>query len=250
MTEDTFVDILTKDLAPPPPYFQENAKLNKEYIIPLDQMIDQPALALSTESFKSQLQDSSTLIVDTRNADDFSNAFIQNSVNVGLKGSFAPWMGSLFPELQQPIVFICEEGTENEVITRLARVGFSNIKGYLCGGITSWIHEGLPVLQMNQISERSDMENIASDALILDVRKPSEFKTGSIEHSISVPLSQNIAWEEFDQTKTYYVYCAYGYRSMIFSSLAIKNGLKNIVNMRGGYKQYAEIPILSACENK
>jgi len=145
MTKEEFIEEVTAGLVPPPQYFAKNAKLNKSGYGSFDEVLEQGAVALTVDTFENIVEQEGALVIDTRHQDQFKDGFIPNSIFIGLDGSFAPWVGALIPDLQQPIVFLAEAGREEEVVTRLSRVGYDNTLGYLAGGMDAWKAAGKDV---------------------------------------------------------------------------------------------------------
>jgi rhodanese-related sulfurtransferase len=185
----------------------------------------------------------SALILDTRDAQTFAASFIPNAINIGIDGNFAPWVGALVPDIQQPILLVTDEGREEEVVTRLARVGFDHTLGYLKGGMEAW---------QNASKETDHIQSIAVDQLaqemaegkpvkILDVRKKMEYLAEHIMDAENLPLNEiNRNMSEIDKNVTYFVHCAGGYRSMIFNSLLRARGYHNLIDIKGGFKAIKE----------
>ena len=172
------------------------------------------------------------VIVDTRKADDFEKGFIQGSVNIGLNGQFAVWVGTLL-KIKDPLILITESGKEQETILRLARVGYENIAGYLEGGIHAWNEE----LETVQSIAAEDMKSsVRAGVQVLDVRKPGEWSVSHLKYAHFVPLADMpVNLKPFDKEKTYIVHCGGGYRSMTAISLMKKEGFKNLINVYGGF---------------
>ena len=129
-----------------------------------------------------------------------------------------------------------DEGRENEVVTRLARVGYDNAMGYLSGGIKSWKNAGNTVASIKSISAQEFAEIAKDKVNILDVRKESEFFSEHIVGAENMPL--DFVYKQFSslsKEETKYVHCAGGYRSMIFSSILHKKGYHNLINIEGGF---------------
>ena len=166
---------------------------------------------------------------------------------IGIHGSFAPWVGALIADLHQPIIFLAEEGREEEVVTRLSRVGYDNPLGYLAGGIAAWKVAGKEVDTLNSISAEALAEKWqAGTQNILDVRKPGEFEAGHVEGAENLPLDFiNEQMNQVDKAKDYQVHCARGYRSVIFCSIMKSRGFAHVTNIEGGYAamKKAGIPV-------
>ena len=183
------------------------------------------------------------MILDTRDAQSFAKGFVPNSINIGIDGSFAPWVGSMIPDIKQEILLVTEPGRETEVITRLARVGYDFTIGYLEGGIESWKKAG---------KETDTIQSISADTLaakqqenpsiaIVDVRKASEYGSEHILNAQNAPLDFiNESMATIDKDKTYFVHCAGGYRSMIFISILKARGFEHLIDVKGGFKEIKE----------
>lgn len=237
MTREEFIEKVTDGMLPPPKYFFEDAKINKQGYESIEKVISKNKTALSLEEFK-QFQKEGALVLDTRIPDDFEKGFIKGSISVGLNGQYAVWVGTLF-EIKTPILLIADEGKEEEAILRLARVGFENVKGYLENGISCW-DETLDTIS----SIAPEMVKDKISAKILDVRKPGEFETAHIKDALFVPLSdmpENL--NQLDKKEQYLVHCAGGYRSMIACSIMKAQGFESPVNVYGGFSKIKETGI-------
>jgi rhodanese-related sulfurtransferase len=162
---------------------------------------------------------------------------ILGALNIGLDGDFAPFVGSIIPAGQKQILLVCELGREIEGLVRLCRVGYHQCKGYLSGGMNSWIDADYLCGSVVNIDVKEMIEESAfRDVQPIDVRKPSEFMLGNVECAINIPLSAEILLLERVTTSIHnLVYCADGYRFMIFMSLLKANGFYALANVAGGY---------------
>jgi len=234
MTKEEFIKTLTVGITPPPAYFFADASINKNGYTSIDTVILQNVKPLSVEELKNEIINGA-LVLDTRVPDEFEKGFVNGSLNIGLNGSYAIWAGTLI-DISHPVVIVASEGTEKESIVRLARVGFENVKGYLSGGISSWLSAGNPVDTLPSV-EPEKFETMIKDNSkeILDVRRDGEFDTSHVKNSEHIPLaelSNRIA--ELDSGKEYLIYCRTGYRSMIAASLLRRKGIRSVVNVRKG----------------
>ncbi len=238
LTKEAFIKEVLSGLMPPPNYFPKNVLMNINGYDSIDEVIDRGTKALSVAAFEAIAEQKSALILDTRNPEEFAKAFIPNSINIGINGSFAVWVGTLIPDIKQQILLITDNGLEEEVITRLARVGYDFAIGYLDGGIEAWIKaaketESIPTVT---VEEFANLEVQNPDINILDVRKNSEYYSEHIINAINAPLDYiNDSMVQVDKNKTYYVHCAGGYRSMIFASILKARGYDNLINVNGGF---------------
>jgi rhodanese-related sulfurtransferase len=176
-------------------------------------------------------------MLDTRDPQVFAKGFIPNSINIGLNGQFAPWVGALITDLQQPILLITDQGKEEETITRLTRVGYDSTIGYLDGGFEKWTDAGKEIDTIESISaEAFELASQKEEITALDVRKPGEYESEHLEFTLSRPLDFINDWTgEINPKSTYYIHCAGGYRSMIAASILKSRGVENVIDIAGGY---------------
>ncbi|MFT4738279.1 MAG: hydroxyacylglutathione hydrolase [Paraglaciecola sp.] len=237
MSKQEFVAEVTNGLLPPPQYFAANVAMNKSGAKGIDVVLEKGNVALDVETFEAVANHEGALVLDTRSAEDYAAGHIPNSIFIGLEGSFAPWVGALIPDLLQPIVFIAPAGQEEEVVIRLSRVGYDNTLGFLSGGLTSWKAAKKDIESVVSISADTFADTFEKGALdVLDVRKPGEFTAEHVQDAVTQPLdfiSENM--EQIDTEKTYHVYCAGGYRSMIACSILKSRGIHKLVNVEGGF---------------
>ena len=243
MTKDEFIKEVITGLTAPPAYFPLNVMMNIQGYDNIDQVLERGTQALSPEAFEAAANETGALILDTRHAQEFAKGFIPNSVNIGIDGSFAPWVGAMIPDIKQQILIVAEPGREEEIVTRLARVGYDYAIGFLAGGFKSWVDAGKEVDSIRSISANELAEIQANDSSIniLDVRKKSEYDSEHIINALNAPLDYiNESMLQIDKNKTYYVHCAGGYRSMIFASTLKARGYDNLIDIDGGFKSIKE----------
>lgn len=236
MTEEEFVKEVTDGLLPPPAYFPLNVKLNKEGYDSIDSVVERGAKALSVEEFEFVANETDALVLDVRHQFEFIKGFIPQSIFIGLGGTFAPWVGALIKDIQQPLLLVVPEGKAEETITRLSRVGFDNVLGYLQGGFDSWKNSGKEVDTLLSVTAETLEQKINEGALVFDTRKPGEYAAEHIENVPSTPLdflNDHIA--EFPTEEDFYVHCAGGYRSVIAASILKARGFHNVIDVAGGY---------------
>jgi hydroxyacylglutathione hydrolase len=233
MTKEEFVKEVTDGLLPPPSYFGMNVRMNKLGYESIDSVLERGARSLNSQEFEAVAEDSEALILDTRNPQDFAKGFIPNSINIGLNGQFAPWVGALIPEGEK-ILLVTEEGKEEEAVTRLARVGFDQTIGYLQGGFKAWTGQ-VDTIQSEPAAYFEESFN-KDKGTVIDVRKPSEFEAEHVEGAINVPLDYfNDHLQEIPKDKHFFIYCAGGYRSMIAASILKARGWDNLTDVAGGF---------------
>jgi hydroxyacylglutathione hydrolase len=244
MTKAEFVKEVTDGLLPPPSYFPLNVKMNKEGYENIDTVVERGIRPLSPEAFEVAANETGALILDTRDAQVFAKAFIPNAINIGIDGSFAPWVGALVTDIKQPILLVTEPGREEEVVIRLARVGYDHAIGFLEGGIANWIKAGKEVDAIESISADAFAKLYAKDVLVVDVRKYSEYQAEHAETAVNIPLDfLNDHLAEIPKDKTVYMHCAGGYRSMIANSMLKARGWDNVIDIAGGFSAMAQTSI-------
>jgi hydroxyacylglutathione hydrolase len=237
MTKEAFIQEVTDGLLPPPFYFPENVAMNKKGVSSLEGVVQNSLKPLSVEAFTVLMEDESVLLLDVRGPQVFCKGFIPRSVNIGLKGDFAPWVGTLITDMKQRLALVTEPGEEEEAITRLARVGYDGVVGYLEGGFESWDNSENEIDQIESISADQFAE-LASEKKVntIDVRKPTEFEAEHLEAVTSAPLHElNQHMSAFKTGENNYIHCAGGYRSMIAASIAKSRGIHNVIDIAGGY---------------
>jgi len=237
LTEDEFVKEITTGLTPPPAYFPENVLMNIKGYESIDDVLSQGLTALSVEDFIAKAEDTGALVLDTRKPTEFVKGFIPNSINIGIDGQFAVWVGTLVLDIKQPILLVAEPGREEEIVTRLSRVGYDGTLGFLNGGFEAWKASGKDVDTIQSITAEEAAELQKSQNLpIADVRKKSEHDSEHVLDAINAPLDYiNDSMKLLDKDKTYLVHCAGGYRSVIFASILKARGFDNLIDVQGGF---------------
>lgn len=243
MTKEEFTKQLITGLTPPPAYFPQNVMMNIEGYDSIDDVLERGVKPLTSKEFEAVANETGALILDTRAPEVFNKGFVPNSINIGIDGSFAVWVGAMIPDLKQQILVVSDEGREEEVVTRLARVGYDHAIGYLNGGFEAWKKSGEEIDQITSISasELADIKKENENINILDVRKTSEFQSEHVLDAENAPLDYiNESMLKIDKDKTYYVHCAGGYRSMVFNSILRARGYDNLIDVKGGFKDLKE----------
>ncbi|WP_205508293.1 MBL fold metallo-hydrolase [Longitalea arenae] len=243
MSRSAFIQEVTAGLTAPPQYFPLNVQLNKQGYESITEVIKKGTHPLGVEAFEAAANETNALILDTRDPQQFAKGFIPNSINIGIDGNFAPWVGALIPDIKQAILIVAEPGRQEEVVTRLARVGYDNAIGYLAGGINAWQKAGKEIDTITSISaqELATVYEANPDINVLDVRKKSEYDAEHVKGAINASLDFiNDSMHQVDKNKTGYVHCAGGYRSMIFISILKARGFDNLIDIKGGFKAIKE----------
>ncbi len=243
MTEQEFVKEVTDGLMPPPAYFPENVMMNIKGYESIDTVLERGNAALDPDAFEAAANETDAVMLDTRDARVFAQGFIPNSINIGIDGSFAPWVGAMIPDIKQKILVIADQGREEEVVTRLARVGYDYTIGHLKGGFQAWKKAGKETDHIESVTAIKMAGRLKKDPslTVLDVRKASEHFSEHVIGSENIPLDYlNDHLAEISKDKTYLVHCAGGYRSMIFNSILKSRGYDKLIDVQGGFKAIKE----------
>jgi hydroxyacylglutathione hydrolase len=242
-SRDEFITAVTDGLSAPPQYFPINAKINKEGYDSISDVLEKGTTALTIEEVKKHVA-AGALIVDTRHSAVFTQGFIPESVFIGLEGRFAEWAGSILP-FDKELILVCEPGKEKEAVTRLARVGFSKVIGYVEGGVEAWKNAGesLDMIIDVEADELAMDFPFDKNLVVLDVRRTTEFADGHIKDAINLPLNDMTdpaTMAQLEEGQNIYVHCAGGYRSVVAASLLKRQGIHNLRNVLGGWGKIKE----------
>lgn len=238
ISKSQFIKEVTEGLLPPPTYFPENVRMNKEGYDSIDDILERGCQPLDPDAFEAVANETGALVLDTRAPQTFAKEFIPNSINIGLDGSFAPWVGALITDIEQPLLIVADRGRESEVVTRLARVGYDHSIGYLRGGIAGWKNAGkeidtIPSIDADQLAETLSE---SPKGIVFDVRKPDEYASGHVEGAQSRPLDFiNENMPNNDPANPHYIYCGSGYRSMSYISILKARGYDNLIDVKDGF---------------
>jgi len=253
--KDSFIKAVTDGLLPPPGYFGMNVAMNKKGYNSFDEVLKKGLKQLTVTEFETAAEITNALILDVRSAADFAKGFIPRSVNIGVRGDFAPWVGALVVDVNQPILLVADAGQEEETITRLSRVGFDHVLGFLKGGFISWSEANKEIDTVNRITaEQFKNELHIGTSKVIDVRKESEYEAEHVEEAYSRPLSSINSWfAELSANEPFYLHCAGGYRSMIAASILKARGIHNFKEIDGGFKSIANAGVAKTnfvCQSK
>lgn len=245
MTKEEFVKEVTDGLLPPPAYFGMNVAMNKKEIESFEGVFEHGMKAIKANQFEVVAHETGALILDTRENEDFAKGYIPQSVNIGIHGDFAPWVGALIADVKHPILLVTEVGMEEETVTRLTRVGFDSIVGHLEGGFEAWKEAGYEIDKVNRISaEEFASEFKLGESVVFDVRKESEYQAEHVEDAYSRPLAYINDWvKDVNPEKHFYIHCAGGYRSMMAASILQARGYHNFSEIEGGFNAIIETSI-------
>jgi glyoxylase-like metal-dependent hydrolase (beta-lactamase superfamily II)/rhodanese-related sulfurtransferase len=245
MTEAEFVKEVTDGLLPPPAYFGMNVAMNKKGYESFETVLNNGMRAIPVAQLEVMVEETKALLLDTRNNADFSKGFIPQSINIGIDGDFAPWVGALIADVKQPIILVTPNGREEETVTRLSRVGFDNLIGHLEGGFEAWQNAGKEIDTVNRISaEEFEKQVTIGESKIIDIRKESEYEAEHVEDAYSKPLAYINEWvKDINPEEHFFLHCAGGYRSMIAASILEARGFRNFSEVEGGFNAIAKTTV-------
>ena len=242
MTEDEFIKEVTDGLLPPPAYFGMNVAMNKQGYESFDTVLHNGMKAIKVNDFESVVEETGALILDTRKNGAFAKGFIPQSINIGIDGDFAPWVGALIADVKQPIILVTELGQEEESVTRLSRVGFDKLIGHLEGGFEAWKNGGKEVDTINRITAEEFAKKVKiGESKVIDIRKESEYCAEHVDEAFSKPLASINDWiKDIEPKEPFFLHCAGGYRSMIAASILQARGFRNFTEIEGGFNAIAK----------
>lgn len=253
--KEAFIEAVLDGLSAPPKYFGMNVAMNKGGYESFENVMNKGLNPLSPDDFEMAAGETGALILDTRPAAGFHKGFVPNAVNIGLKGDFAPWVGAMIVDVKQPLLLVTEPGTEEEAITRLSRVGFDNVVGYLDGSFENWKNSGKEVDEIKRITPEEFAAQFNADSKVIDVRKPTEYAAEHVNDAYSKPLDAISEWAgTVDDKEHFFLHCAGGYRSMIAASILNSRGIRNFTEVEGGFngiKKTEKVPTTDfVCQSK
>ena len=243
--KEAFIKEVTDGLLPPPVYFPLNVAMNKKGYASIDEVMKRGMTPMDPKTFEQAADLTGALILDTRQADEFAKGFVPQSINIGIKGDFAPWVGALVGDVKQELLLVTEPGMEEETVTRLARVGFDNVIGYMKGGFDEWKKAGKEIDKVNRITPQEfESQFKPESSMVIDIRKESEYAAEHVADAYSKPLAAINDWvTTIDPEKHFFVHCAGGYRSMIAASILQARGYRNFSEIAGGFNAIAKTAI-------
>jgi hydroxyacylglutathione hydrolase len=240
--KEAFVAAVLDGLTPPPSYFGMNVAMNKKGYDTFENVLNNGMRALEASAFEAAAEETNALILDTRSAAEFCKAYVPQSINIGINGDFAPWVGAMIADVKTPILLVTDAGKEEEAVTRMARVGFDNQIGHLKGGIEAWMAAGKEVDQVNRISAVQFASEVKiGESKVIDVRKETEYAAEHVDEAYSKPLAYINDWiKDINPAEHFYMHCQGGYRSMIAASILQARGYRNFTEVEGGFAAIAK----------
>ncbi|MBP6557411.1 MAG: MBL fold metallo-hydrolase [Flavobacterium sp.] len=235
MTKEEFTKELLDGLGLPPAYFPQNVLLNIKGYESLDTIIKNSNVGLSAKEFEAVANQGDVIVLDVRHENDFVKSHIPNAIFIGIQGNFAPWVGSLLRDVNQKLLLVIPAGKEEETITRLSRVGFDHVLGYLNGGIEAWIEAGYETDSIKSITPEEFSNQLNADSTVVDARKPGEYEAEHVENALNIPLDTvNENFQSVPKSNAFFLHCAGGYRSVIMASILKSRGIHNMINVEKG----------------
>ncbi len=237
MSEESFVDMVTEGQPAAPGYFVYDAIKNRKDRDLLDETRPAPAMTLADVD---AAVNAGAVIIDTRPAADFAAGHLLGALSVGLDGRFAEYAGSVVvPDSE--IVLVCDDGTQQEALIRLARIGFDNVVGYLDSALQVMADHPERVERASRLTVEQFRSILASTpgVQVVDIRNPGELDVGIIAPSVSLPLGTLVSHlDSLDPARPTVVYCAGGYRSSAGASLLRSRGFEDVSDLLGGYSAW------------
>jgi len=216
--------------------------MNKQGYESFETVLNNGMRAIPVNDFETIVEETGALILDTRKNGVFAKGFIPQSINIGIEGDFAPWVGALIADVKQPIILVTEIGQEEESVTRLSRVGFDNLIGHLEGGFNAWKKAGKEIDTVNRITAEEFAKQVKiGESKVIDIRKESEYCAEHVEEAYSKPLASINEWiKDINPKEPFFLHCAGGYRSMIAASILQARGFRNFKEIEGGFNAIAK----------
>jgi hydroxyacylglutathione hydrolase len=254
-SKEAFIEAVLDGLLPPPAYFPMNVAMNKKGYESVDVVMSNGMRPLNVAAFEAAAENMDAVVLDTRGAGVFAQGFVPRSINIGIDGQFAPWVGSVIGDVKTPILLVTDAGREEETVTRLTRVGFDNLLGHLSGGFESWKNAEKEFDTVHRITaEQFAAEVKVGGSQVVDVRKESEYRAEHVDEAYNKPLDAINDWfMEMHDDEPFYLHCAGGYRSMIAASILKARGIHDFKEVDGGFSAIAktEVPKTDfVCQSK
>lgn len=239
VSREEYVQWAVKNHVPAPPYYPITMLLNQQAMaLTMEELMQKNCQPIAPQQFGELMTAENALVIDTRKRFQYPKAFIPGSIFLGLEDHFSRWAGTLINDIHRPLLIVANEGEEQEVIRRLALVGYDDVIGYLEGGMEAWQQFGGKTIALRQVNPAQLIE--ATDGTtLLDLRSFEEFEESHIPGAHSFPLEhlqRNLKY--LDHRKAYILYCATGYRSMIAASRMMSLGFVAVAHLKGGIQAW------------
>lgn len=239
MSFDDFKRLVTSDQPEAPDYFVYDAIKNRQERPDLAATLQTSLKPLAVDDVV-RMKNQGAELVDVREAVDFEGAYLNGAINIGLKGKYATWCGSILSH-DRPIIVIAEPGNEEEAVMRLGRIGFDNVAGYLRDGMAALEQYPELIRTIPRITAQALAEQFmdSSGPYVVDVRSEKEWNSGHLAGSHNIPLTHlRERMDEVPADRPVVVHCEGGYRSAIAVSLLAEAGRTNVSDLVGGIKAW------------
>ncbi len=235
MSRDEFIAMITADQPEAPAYFTYDAVLNAQEHPTLTQQLERELRPVTLEQLL-ELESAGAEILDTRPSEQFEAAHLRGSLNIGLDGRYATWVGTIIDSDQQ-LVIVADPGREQESMVRLGRIGFDHVVGYLDGGMAALDRRPELIDHVERLAPSAVAERLgdAEPPLLVDVRNEPETEGDLIDGALNIPLGRLSArLDELPRERQLIPYCSSGYRSAIAASLLQARGFQRVGDLVGG----------------
>lgn len=238
MTEDEFLAIVTEGQPSAPDYFVHDAILNRRLHTVFD--ADAAPIPLSLAELLER-QAGGAFVLDAREPQEFAAGHLARAVNVPADGRFAETAG-MFVKPDQEIVVVAPQDREEEIVVRLARIGFDKVAGYLREPEGAFLAAPERIVRASRVTVPELDEALARPVgpVVVDVRNVGELIAGTIPDAVNIPLAQlPKRLDEIPRDRPVVVHCAGGYRSSVAASVLRKAGWSDVSDLLGGFNAWA-----------
>ena len=248
MPEAQWTDALLSGMPPAPPYFKRMKQVNAAGPAVLTSAKVAPRRVTATE-LKANLNE--WIVLDARAKEAFAAAHVPGSISIANSPNLPTWAGWVVP-YDRPIVIIAANASDaSEVVTHLLRVGFDQIEGVLEGGIDEWVAAGFEATSVPTISVQRFHDLLAARGKRPPIHPGCPYRRrveqrphrGRNAHSARLVTERT---RRVPKDRQVAITCGTGFRSTIASSLLLRNGYRNILNIVGGMTAWnaAKLPIV------
>lgn len=220
LAEEAFVADLLAGLDAWPAYYAHMAPANLSGPGAPDLSLPEPA---RPEELRRRIE-AGEWVVDLRTRTAFAAGHVAGSINVGLDGSFATYLGWILP-WDTPVTLLGETAEDVATAQReLVRIGIERLAGAATGDPASWAGpEGLRSYRRATFADLAAVRH-HRPVVVLDVRRRLEWAEGHIADALNIPLHE--LGERIDEVPDgeVWVHCAAGYRASTAASMLAARG--------------------------
>jgi hydroxyacylglutathione hydrolase len=245
LSKEEFIRTTLAGLDAFPAYYKYMGPLNHQG----PSMIDLSALSNLQPQQIQQSLSQGAWVVDIRSRNEYVKGHLPGSINAGLDGSFATYLGWIY-DYSKDLVLISDSAETIALAQReLVRIGIDKPKGQFVGDITK-----LETPTKNKSVTFSDVSNILHDEniIVLDVRRLKEHETAHIEGEVNIPLHElESRISELPQGKAIWVHCAGAYRASAALGLLERSGFEAVLINEPfeAALRVANLPIVSSTQS-